>query len=65
MMTMIACTRCGWTRIVTPINPPNARADLEWGIRRRNRLGRCPRCGDINLDVERRDIYGRVELRSI
>lgn len=64
-MTLVACSRCDWTRLVTPISPANLKADLESALRTRDRLGACPRCGDVNLDVERRDIFGRVELRSL
>jgi hypothetical protein len=63
--TLITCTRCSWTQLVTPVSPPDPTADLAAGIRRRARLGQCPRCGDVNLDVEQRDLFGRVETRSI
>ena len=65
MPTVITCSRCNWTRTVTPIAPPNLKADLESAVRQRNRLKACPECGDVNLDVERRDAFGRVELREL
>lgn len=64
-LTVVVCTRCDWTRLVTPVSPPNLKADLESGVRQRDRLQQCPRCGDVSLTVERRDLFGRTELRLL
>lgn len=65
MTTVIVCSRCRWTRTIVPASPPDLKADLESGVYQRDRLQQCPACGDVNLDVERRDLFGRVELRSL
>lgn len=59
MQTQIHCTRCDWTRLISATYPEDRAADFRAGEREARAINTCPRCHDVNLDVEQLDIHGR------
>ena len=65
MESVIVCTRCNFTRRLTPYNHDPARTFRQHvaTARRLADTTGCPRCGDPGLIAEERDCFNRV-LRS-
>lgn len=67
--TVITCTNEGTgsgrvVRVIVPTHPDDPEADFRHGLAVGRQMGQCPHCRDVNLEVQQRDIFGRVARRQ-